>query len=109
MRLRLDTVLDLTATLAGAAVIAVLLLPDVRTAHRPHASHVPLSFCADVIDAFQKAGRPWGNQMDWVEATYPRQSLRAAACLDELADDPPPGWLDPDVSTLIPFHSRTEK
>lgn len=83
------------------AVVALAML-DVRM--RRHAPREPLFFCADVIEAFQKAGRPWGNQVDWAWSTYPRSAVRATGCLDELADDPPPAWLDPDVRTLIPFH-----
>lgn len=85
------------------AVVALAMLDVRMRRHAPHPRE-PLSFCADVIEAFQKAGRPWGNQVDWAWSTYPRSAVRATGCLDELADDPPPAWLNPDVRTLIPFN-----
>jgi hypothetical protein len=42
----------------------------------------PNSFCALVRADFVRAGRPWGNQDDFLWERYPTAMERARTCLD---------------------------
>lgn len=54
----------------------------------------PNSLCSLVVQRFDAAGKPWGNQEDWLWEEYPTDMSRARACLNTLAgsaelNDPP--------------------